>query len=89
MVLIVTVPGQFMRGRHSYAYLKRINVTETVAQSVDEYVHLAVRLALDEAWREKVLSKQAANLHRLYDDLDCVFALEKFYQSWVAEAHAS
>ena len=81
MLPIVTMPGQFMRGRHAYGCLQRIGIDETVAHSAEDYVNVSSRLGLDEAWRNAILSKQAANLHRLYDDRECVVALEKFYRA--------
>jgi protein O-GlcNAc transferase len=83
MLPIVTMPGQFMRGRHAYGCLKRIGVGETVAEGIEDYVNVAVRLGLDKAWRKAVISKQAANLDSLYDDRDCIVELEKFYQAVV------
>jgi protein O-GlcNAc transferase len=81
MLPIVTIPGQFMRGRHAYGCLQRIDIRETVAQNAEEYVNVAARLGLDEAWRRTILSKQATNLHRLYDDRECLIELEKFYKT--------
>jgi predicted O-linked N-acetylglucosamine transferase (SPINDLY family) len=83
MLPIVTLPGQFMRGRHAYGCLKRIGISETVAQSVGDYVNAAARLGLDEAWKKTVISKQAANLHKLYNDRDCIMELERFYKTVV------
>jgi predicted O-linked N-acetylglucosamine transferase (SPINDLY family) len=84
MLPIVTVPGQFMRGRHAYGCLKRIGICETVAQSTEGYVNVSARLGLDEAWKRGILSKQANNLHRLYDDRECVIELENFYRMVIA-----
>jgi protein O-GlcNAc transferase len=42
---VVTLRGTLMRGRHSSAILSRIGVGETVADSIDEYVSIATRLA--------------------------------------------
>src|SRR6202020_147921 len=44
---IVTIPGRFMRGRHTAAILRRIGCEATIAGSVDEYVTIAARLGLD------------------------------------------
>lgn len=77
---VVTYPGEFMRGRHSYAILKMLGVTDTIASSPEEYVEIAVRLGNDESYREEIKEKIKANHHNLYDDLECVRALEKFYQ---------
>ncbi|WP_342597090.1 hypothetical protein VKI21_17450 [Cyanobacterium aponinum UTEX 3222] len=80
---VVTCPGEFMRGRHSYAILKMLGVTDTIASSEDEYIEIAVRLGLDQTWREEIKEKIQANHHNLYDDLECVRALENFYQDVV------
>jgi predicted O-linked N-acetylglucosamine transferase (SPINDLY family) len=79
MLPVVTLPGEFMRGRHSYGCLRRIGVMDTVAQNIEDYIDIAVRLGLDEKWREDIKMKQASNLHKLYDDTDCVSTLERFY----------
>ncbi len=77
---VVTLPGEFMRSRHSYGILKQIGVTETIASSLQEYVEIAVKLGKDKQWREKVKQKIIQNHHRLYNDLECVKALAQFYR---------
>ena len=37
---IVCYPTEFMRGRHSYAILKMLGVTETIADSEQEYIEI-------------------------------------------------
>jgi predicted O-linked N-acetylglucosamine transferase (SPINDLY family) len=81
MLPVVTMPGEFMRGRHSYGCLQRIGVMDTVAKNVDDYIDIAVRLGLDEKWREGIKNKQESNLYKLYDDTDCISGLEQFYLS--------
>ncbi len=81
MLPVVTTPGEFMRGRHSYGCLRRIGVTDTVAQNVEDYIDIAVRLGLDEKWREGIKMKQESKLHKLYDDTDCISGLEQFYRN--------
>jgi len=46
-VPIVTWPGPLMRGRHTMAILRRMGITETIADTIDDYVAIAVRLARD------------------------------------------
>jgi len=80
---VVTCPGEFMRGRHSYAILKMLGVTETIAQDADEYIEIAVRLGLDSQWRNSIVEQISDRNSCLYDDQTCVMALEAFYQSVV------
>lgn len=77
---IVTYATEFMRGRHSYGILTMLGVTETIAFSPQEYIEIAVRLGNDKPYREEMREKIKANHHNLYNDLECVRALEKFYE---------
>ncbi|MDC0834451.1 tetratricopeptide repeat protein [Geitlerinema sp. CS-897] len=82
---IVTCPGEFMRGRHSYAILKMLGVTETIATTEAEYIEIAVRLGLDSDWRQEIIAKTRQNQDRVYEDTTCVEALEQFYRDVVRE----
>jgi predicted O-linked N-acetylglucosamine transferase (SPINDLY family) len=75
---IVTMPGPLMRGRHSMAMLKMMGVNETIAETTDDYVSTAVRLASDRSWRIAIKEKISENKHRLYRDRACIAALETF-----------
>ena len=75
---IVTFPGKFMRGRHSFAILKMMGITETIASSKDEYIDIAVRLGKDPKYLEAMSRKIVQNKDRLYKDLKPVRALEDF-----------
>lgn len=77
-VPIVTTPGRFMRGRHSAAILTAAGVTETIADDVDQYVDLAVRLGKDVAWRRHVSKQLRQGASRVVEDLMPVRALEEF-----------
>ncbi len=73
---IVTLPGRFMRGRHTAAILRRIGAVRTIAGSVDEYVELAVRLGRDGQLRAEVRAEVARAKHRVFHDHTAVAALE-------------
>ena len=75
---IVTTGGPLMRGRHSMAILRMMGVTETIAETIDDYVSIAVRLARDVPWRMAVKAKISANKHRIYFDSACILGLEQF-----------
>jgi predicted O-linked N-acetylglucosamine transferase (SPINDLY family) len=81
---IVTLPGEFMRGRHTAAILRHIGVTDTVATNPDEYVNLAVQLAGDPAWRDEIAAKVRRNGPRAYHNDQPIRALETFIRSAVA-----
>ncbi len=69
-----------MRGRHSYGILRMLGVTDTIAKDEAEYIEIAVRLGLDQEWRQSIINKINQNQDRVYEDKNCVVALEKFYQ---------
>jgi predicted O-linked N-acetylglucosamine transferase (SPINDLY family) len=83
---IVTLPGEFMRGRHSSAILTMMGVTETIASTQDEYIELAVRLGVDSEWRKQISGKIADNKHHIYRDMKCISALEDFLERTVKES---
>jgi len=76
---VVTCPGEFMRGRHSYAILRQMGVTATIAHNESEYIEIAVRLGQDAGWRAEICQQMQAGQARLYEDVTCVRALEDFY----------
>jgi predicted O-linked N-acetylglucosamine transferase (SPINDLY family) len=77
---VVTLPGAFMRGRHSAAILQMMGVTETIAATIDDYVALAVRLANAPEERQAISRRVAENKHKVYRDRECVTALEDFLE---------
>lgn len=76
---VVTCPTRFMRGRQSYAFLKMLGVTETIARDEAGYLAIAVRLGLDPGWRRKISEAMISQHSRLYDDQNCVTVLEEFF----------
>ncbi len=86
---IVTCPGEFMRGRHSYGILKMLGVTDTIAKNEAEYIEIAVRLGLDREWRDSIVERMIHRHPYLYDDKTCVEALEAFYRRVVHEGIAT
>jgi protein O-GlcNAc transferase len=78
---IVTLRGALMRGRHSSAILNRIGVGETVADSIDEYVSIATRLATNSAERRRISLEIDRNKHIIYRDRDCIARLEDFIEN--------
>lgn len=65
---ILTLPGRLMRGRHTYAMLRQMEIDELVADSEEDYLRRAMRLASDAPWRTALTQRVAANKHRLFRD---------------------
>lgn len=77
--LVVTLPGAFNRGRHTYGFLRKVGFTDTVARTSEDYVEIAVRIAADREYRETLKREQAARVHALYDDRNAVRQIEDFF----------
>jgi predicted O-linked N-acetylglucosamine transferase (SPINDLY family) len=69
---VVTLPGEFMRGRHSSAFCEIAGCEGLIAPDVKSYVDLACE---PERLRE---SMRNANADALYGDLEPVRALDEF-----------
>jgi predicted O-linked N-acetylglucosamine transferase (SPINDLY family) len=80
---VVTLPGFFMRGRHSSAILRMMGITETIASTLDEYIDIAVRLGGNNNWRREIQDNISKNKHLLYRDTTCIRALEDFLEQLV------
>jgi predicted O-linked N-acetylglucosamine transferase (SPINDLY family) len=82
---IVTLPGRFMRQRHTAAILRRIGCETTIAATPDEYVAIAARLAQDAAFRSQVKQAVAERQHHAYRDPAPIAALEAFLTEAVTQ----
>jgi len=80
---LVTREGRFLRGRLASGILRRLGMTELIAQTTDAYVSLAVKLAGDSAFQQRVRSEVARRRAILYDDIASIRHLED-----VLEGHA-
>jgi len=75
---IVTKEGRFMRGRLASGILKRMGLPELVAQSDEEYIALAVRLAEDADYRGHIRNQIEKSRSSLFEDIAPIRALEDF-----------
>ncbi len=77
---VVTWPGEFMRGRHTYAMYKEMGFLDGVAKNQKQYVDVAVRLGTDVAYRKKFQAKILAGNHVLFESPTVVAEYEKFFE---------
>jgi predicted O-linked N-acetylglucosamine transferase (SPINDLY family) len=73
---VVTLPGEFMRGRQSQAMLRTLGAPELVAKDADDYVSTALRLGQDPAQRRDIAERIAANRLALFERDEPIRALE-------------
>ncbi|GAC1619177.1 MAG: hypothetical protein NVS4B4_04380 [Bradyrhizobium sp.] len=80
---IVTFAGEMMRGRHTAAILELMDIVETTARTIDQYVSIATMLGGDSARRAELSARIADNKRRVYRDRECITALEAFLDNAV------
>ena len=73
---IVTLPGAYMRGRFTYAWLRRIAVEDGIATSADDFVERALRFGSDGALRAAVRHATKTKSPEAYEDMGSVRAFE-------------
>jgi predicted O-linked N-acetylglucosamine transferase (SPINDLY family) len=78
---IVTREGRFLRGRLASGILKRMGLSDLVAQTEEDYVALAVRLVRDAGYRKQVSERIETSRPVLFDDVAVIRALEDFLAS--------
>lgn len=84
---IVTLPGESMRGRVTYACYRQIGMTDCVATGIEDYIEKAVRLATDRNYREQVRERILAGSGALYGNEAAVREFERFLRQ--ATAHVN
>jgi hypothetical protein len=75
---VVTLPGEFMRGRQSMAMLERVGANELIARDVDDYVTIATSLLADEPRRDALRSSLVTKSRMLFDDPAPIIALREW-----------
>jgi len=80
---IVTKQGQTLRSSLASGILKRIGMDQLIAQTNDDYISLAVRLATDKDFRLSQKNKMMSSSNILYEDIDAIHFLENFISNKV------
>ena len=78
-VPVVTLPGAFMRGRLTYALYRQMGLAEAVAVDASAAVALALKLANDRAFHQRLSDQIRQSAAVLFDDLTAVRELERFF----------
>lgn len=83
---MVTLPGEFMRGRVVDACFRKIGVMDCVAASPSEYVDISVRIGGDPDLRDSIRGRILEANSPLYEDMEAVRELEDFFAGAVARS---
>ncbi len=77
---VVTLPGEFQRGRHTQAMYRKMGITECVAVDAAHYVEIAVSLGSDHAYRQTVHQQIMLRNGVLFEDMEVVRQFESFFR---------
>lgn len=75
---VITLPTEFMRGRHTVSMLKKMDVDELVAGNVEEYLSICDRLLDDAGFYGSIKARIAQAEPLLFADTDVASAFEAF-----------
>jgi predicted O-linked N-acetylglucosamine transferase (SPINDLY family) len=84
----VTFAGELMRGRHTMAMLQIMGLDELIAHTEADYIAITLRLIREPEFRSDVSERIRENSHKLFNDMSCVEALDKFLKQRVAANRA-
>ena len=82
---VVTLRGNSMRGRHTVAMLEIIGLPDLIADSIDEYVQISLRLLSDIDFDQYCRNVIEQNSHKLFDDAVAARAFEQWVRTAVAQ----
>ncbi|KAE9050647.1 hypothetical protein PR003_g2292 [Phytophthora rubi] len=78
-VPVVTFPNELWASRITYGFYHQMGISDLVANSLDEYVELAVKLATDMTFHKKMEQLIKRNRSKLSEDEQAVKEWEKFF----------
>ena len=86
---VVTLPGSFMRGRMTYAFYKQMGILDCVAADIQSFTDIAYTLATNKTWRYEISKKISDHAAALFEDMETVYELERFFEWAVKKAEIS
>ena len=78
--VIVTLPGEFMRGRFTMGLYRYMGLDDLVADSPRAYVELAVRLGTDGTERARQEARLRERSHRLFNNFETIDTHQQFFK---------
>ncbi len=76
---VVTLPGEFQRGRHTSSMYRKMEMDECIAHDQTDYAELAVRLASDKNFRNVISGKIVERNTKLFKDRQVLEQWEEFF----------
>ena len=81
---VVTLPGDFLRGRITLGLYRQMEYADCIAEDADDYVEKALALANDPAWARAARHEIAARSARIFDNQGVIEEHGRFFE-WAVE----
>ena len=78
---IVTHDGEFMRGRVTAGMYRMMGIDDCIAECLESYVEIALKLGTDEVYRAKISTKIQESRDVLFSDTSVVSEFEAFFKN--------
>lgn len=69
---VITRPSDFINGRFTYGFYKKIGVDDCIVNNYKEYVDLAVKLTHNKDYYQEVTNKIKENKHLLFEEKESI-----------------
>ncbi len=84
---LVTWPGEFLCSRLTFALYRQMGIMDCVASDAQSYIEIAYRLANDATWRNKIVRMIETKADCLFENIETVHELERFFEMAVEKVH--
>ena len=81
---VVTMPGIFMRGRHTTSFYKKLGFTDCIAHTKEQYVDIAVHLGTDSDYRSRIKRKILQASSAIWQEIEVVREFERCFTGLVS-----
>jgi protein O-GlcNAc transferase len=82
---LITCPGAFMRGRHSYAMFRMMDMPSAIAANTDDFVEKLITLGRSAEARHAMREELHQRKSTLYEDKSLIAALDGFLKTEFAK----
>jgi predicted O-linked N-acetylglucosamine transferase (SPINDLY family) len=82
---LITCPGAFMRGRHSYAMFRMMDMPSAIAQDTDDMVRKLIAMGQEPERRQAMHAEFGQRKEVLYADKSLITALDRFLKDEFAK----
>ena len=69
---VVSYPTEFINGRFTYGFYKKMDIDDCIVNSTDDYIKLAIKLGDDKEYNNSIRVKINENKDKLFEDRESI-----------------